>query len=267
MENQIIDTVAKVHSSPIAVKLIEDSTKIDWNIWFLLIAVLSLIAAVLIPFVQRKYEERRTKYGFHLYVKKRIGIVWNLLTYDKYEYKQPRDSESMDDLVLTFDKIILQFETDYNKNKNTIHPLFAFGLLFNLQNLLLTVKRIQLGLSQIDLTDLDEKTLAYGDKLSKKEHNKLSGIFMLVGNYFSITDFHDKFDSLSTIKRDIKNSKWIGLKVDSSVLKNQDRILSDLAFLRENELSINEILNVNKLLIQEIKSYFNFTKLVKKKRK
>jgi hypothetical protein len=253
-------------TEPIKVKIIEDSTKIDWNVWFLLIALLSLIAAVLIPFIQKKYEERKAKYGFHLYIKKRIGIVWNLLTYDKFEYKQPTSSNTMDDLVLSFDNLIFHFENDYNKTKNTIHPLFAFGLLFNFQNLLFTVTRIQYSLKDIDIKQLEEKTLEFGDKLSKKEHNKLTGLFMLIQHYDSITMFHDKFSALKSIKRETKDSKWIGLVVEQSVLKNQELILNDLKYLTDNEISINEIIKVNKLLIQELKSYFDYDKLMKKRK-
>lgn len=267
MKTQAIDSISQAINDPIKVQLIEKVDKIDWNLWFLLIAVLSLIAAVIIPFAQRKYEERKSKYGFHLYVKKKIGVVWNLLTYDKFEYKQHTSVESMEDLLLTFDQLIIQFEKNYKKDKNTIHPLFAFGVLFNLQNFLFTVKRIQYSLDSIDLKDLDEKTLAFGDKLSKKEHTKLNALYMLIEHYYSITTFHDKFDNLLSIKRQIKNSKWAGLKVDHTVLKNHDMIMNDLNYLRENESSIFEILNINRLLIKELKSYFDFNKLERKRKK
>lgn len=262
----VTDTLANKVPNPIQVELIENSDKIDWNVWFLLIAVLTLITAVIIPFAQKKYEERKSKFGFHLYVKKKLGIVWNLLTYDKLEYKQPRSAEKMDDELLTFDKLIYKFEKDFKENKNTIHPLFAFGIIFNLQNLLFTVKRIQYSLNTIDIKNLDEKTLEFGDKLSKSEHHKLNGLYLLIEHYFSITSFHDKFDSLKSIKRKEKDSKWIGLEVDKKVLKKQKWILEDLEYLRENELSIDEILKMNKLLIQELKSYFEFEKLNKKRK-
>jgi hypothetical protein len=262
----VTDSIANVISNPIQVELIGNSDKIDWNVWFLLIAVLTLITAVIIPFAQKKYEERKSKFGFHLYVKKKLGIVWNLLTYDKLEYKQPRSSEKMDDELLTFDKLIYKFEKDFKENKNTIHPLFAFGIIFNLQNLLFTVKRIQYSLNTIDIKNLDEKTLEFGDKLSKSEHHKLNGLYLLIEHYFTITSFHDKFDSLKSIKRKEKDSKWIGLEVDKKVLKKQKWILEDLEYLRENELSIDEILKMNKLIIQELKSYFEFEKLNKKRK-
>lgn len=266
LPKMVADTLANKVTNPIKVEIVENGDKIDWNIWFLLIAVLTLIAAVIIPFAQKKYEERKSKFGFHLYVKKKLGIVWNLLTYDKLEYKQPRSVEKMDEELLTFDKLIYKFENDFKKNKNTIHPLFAFGIIFNLQNLLFSIKRIQYSLNTIDIRNLDEKTLEFGDKLSKSEHHKLNGLYLLIEHYFSITSFHDKFDSLKSIKRKEKDSKWIGLEVDKKVLKKQKWILEDLEYLRENELSIDEILKINKLLIQELKSYFDFEKLNQKRK-
>jgi hypothetical protein len=252
-------------AEPIRIQIQESKDGIDWNVWFLLLGVLSLIAAVAIPFIQKKYEERKAKYGFHLYIKKRLGVVWNLLTYDKFEYKQPTTTESMDDLQLTFDTLVFRFEKDFQKLKDTIHPLFAFGVLFNLQKLLQTVYRVQQALTTIDLNNLDEKTLEYGDKLSKSEHHKLTGIYMLIEHYISITSYHDKFDSLQAIKRQVKDKRWTGLIVENTVLQNQGIILKDMQYLKENEISINEILNVNKLLIQELKSYFDFDKLEKRK--
>lgn len=263
---QSSDTLIGSLNEPIKVQLIENGNKIDWSVGFLSVAILSLIAAVFIPFIQKKYEERKSKYGFHLYVKKKIGIIWNLLTHDEFQYKQPTSSEEIDDKLLTFDKLIYKFELDYKKNRETIHPLFAFGIIFNFQNLLFIVTRIQYALSSIDLNDLDEKTLAFGDKLSTQEHHKLNAVFMLIEHYISITTFHDKFDLLKSIRRETKNSKWTGLKVDGKVLKNQEMILNDLNFIRENEASINEILKINKLLIQEVKSFFRFDKLDKNKK-
>jgi hypothetical protein len=113
MKTRAIDSISQYTTELIQVQIIDDVDKVDWNSWFLLIAVLSLIAAVIIPFAQRKYEERKSKYGFHLYIKKKIGIIWNMLTYDRFEYKQPTTTESMDDLLLTFDQLINLFEKDY----------------------------------------------------------------------------------------------------------------------------------------------------------
>ena len=88
---------------------------------------------------------------------------------------------------------------------------------------------------------------------------------MLIEHYYSLTTFHDKFVSLKSIQREYKDKVWIGLKVENTVLKNQQTILEDLKYLKENEISVNEILKINKLLIQEMKSYFEFDKLKREK--
>ena len=64
MKTQAIDSISQSTNELIKVQIIDDVDKVDWNLWFLLIAVLSLIAAVILPFAQRKYEERKSKYGF-----------------------------------------------------------------------------------------------------------------------------------------------------------------------------------------------------------
>ncbi|VXA98898.1 hypothetical protein FLAVO9AF_10219 [Flavobacterium sp. 9AF] len=51
-------------AEPIKVKIIEEGDKIDWNLWFLLIAVLSLIAAVLIPYIQKNMKKTKLNMGF-----------------------------------------------------------------------------------------------------------------------------------------------------------------------------------------------------------
>jgi hypothetical protein len=253
-------------SDTIQVKIIENSDKVDWNIYFLVVALLALIAAVVVPFFQKKYEERKAKYGFHLYIKKRIGVLWNILTYDQIEYKQ-FVNEDVVISAISFDKFISQFEKDYKINKSTIHPHFAFGILLNLQSLLFIVNRVKSFLKTIDIKNLEEKTLEYGDKLSKKELNKLTELFILFQHYDSVTSFHDKFGSLKSVIRKIKDTQWVGIIVENSVLNNQALILNDLKYLSENESSMNNIININKLLIQALKLYFDYNTLMKKKKK
>lgn len=53
----------------ISVKLVEDVNKIDWEPWVLLVAILTLIASVIIPFAQKKYEEYRAKRNFQYYLR------------------------------------------------------------------------------------------------------------------------------------------------------------------------------------------------------
>jgi len=243
-------------SKPINVKVVEDLNKMDWNVWFLVVAILSLIAALLVPFVQKKYEEKKSNYAFKLYIKKKYGIIFHLVTYESFSYKYFQDNDLKNE-ELNLLKFIKKFEYDYKEFKNTIHPLYAFKILYNFQNLIFVTKRIQNNLQNIDLKDANEKSLQFGDKLSNEEHNKLSKILLISEHYNSITEYNDKFSSLKAIQREIKDNIWIGLKVNDSVLKQQKLILEDLTYLRKNELHIEEILHINKLLIQEIKIYFD----------
>ena len=70
-------------------KTFEESSKVNWEPWVLLVAILALIASVIIPFAQKKYEEFRAKRNFQYYLKKQIGLVLNLLTTVKLEYIEP----------------------------------------------------------------------------------------------------------------------------------------------------------------------------------
>lgn len=63
--------------------------KINWEPWILFVAILALVASVIIPFAQKKYDEHRTKRNFQYYLKKQIGLILNLLTTEKLEYIEP----------------------------------------------------------------------------------------------------------------------------------------------------------------------------------
>jgi hypothetical protein len=82
----------------------------------------------------------------------------------------------------------------------------------------------------------------------------------------SIIMFHDRFNNLKSIKREIKDNVWVGLSVDQSVLKNQQVVAEDLKHLCNEELSIQEVIKICKLLIQELKSFYDFEKLIKKRK-
>ena len=84
----MIDTLF-INNEPIPVNIIETSNDFNWEPYFLLVATLSLIAAVIIPFAQRIYDELRTKRSFKLYLKKQIGFILNFLISEKIEYQEP----------------------------------------------------------------------------------------------------------------------------------------------------------------------------------
>jgi hypothetical protein len=240
--------------------------QIDWNKWLTLIAALALIAAIIIPYIQKKYEERKSKTSFRMYLKKYLGVLFNILTYDKIDYTLPSTDDSPVKLKLTFDDYIRTFEKDFNEHQRAGQFRVAFTIILNLQNLLFVIHRIQLSIKQIDVNKLYEQTLDYGINLTNNDLNKIYSILLIMENFNSLAFFHDRFGSLKSVKRENQKGEWIGLIVDQSLLKNQQIILDDLVFLIDNKLSIYEITSISKLLIQELKSFYGFKKLSKNRK-
>jgi hypothetical protein len=241
--------------------------QIDWNKWLTLIAAVALISAILLPFVQKKYEERKAKNSFQMYLKKYFGILFQILTYDKIEYSIPSVSDNPQRLKLTLSEYISKFESDFKEHKSTIQFRIAFSIIFNLQNLLFVVHRIQIVIRQTDINKLYEQTLAYGNSLTKKELNKIYAILLIMENFISISSFHDRFGSMKSIERKTNKSDWTGLIINQESLKNQQLIFLDFQQMYKDESSLVEIINASKLLLQELKQFYTFEKLVKKKRK
>jgi hypothetical protein len=239
----------------------------DWNEWLTFIAALTLLLAILIPFTQRKYEEWKAKISFHLYLKKYFGILNNILTYDKVEYHLPSINDNPEKSPYDFGKYINEFERDFKEHRDTTQYRIAFALIFNLQNILFAIYRVQNAIRIIDVDKLYEQTLAYGNNLTKSELNRIYGILLLAENFTSITTFHDRFRNMHSIQRDLDKDSWLGLKVNKTLLSNQNLILEDLRLMRDNELSLQEIITVSKLLIQELKTFYEFDKLNKKRSK
>ena len=242
-----------------------NTVPVDWNKWLTFIAALTLVAAVIIPFTQKKYEEWKAKTSFNLYLKKFFGVLFNALTYDKIEYALPSVSNNPEKQKLLLGDYMFEFEKDLKLNQSTNQYRVAFAIVYNLQNLFLVVNHIQNIIRQIDSNKLYEQTLSYGKNLTKKELNKIYGILLLIEHYSSITKFHDRFSSMLSIQRIIKDGQWIGLKLDQSLLGNQKIIIDDLKHINNEINSLQEVVIATKLLIQELKSFYEFDKLMKKK--
>ena len=93
------------------------------------------------------------------------------------------------------------------------------------------------------------------------------GILLLMEHFNSMTQFHDRFANMKSIQRETKNGIWVGLKIDQNLLKNQQLVAEDLEHLSNDEMSIQEIFKISKLLIQELKRFYDFDNLQKKKKK
>lgn len=231
------------------------------------IATLSLIASVIIPFASRKYDQWKAKASFDLYLKKYLGVVFNILTYDKIEYHQPSIKDNPEKQLLTLPDYIHHFQKDYKEHQNTLQPRIGFPILLNLQYLILTCVRINIAINQADVSKLYEQTLSYGHNLSKKELNKTYALLLMMEHFGSILSFHDRFDNMKVVKRSIKEQRWVGMQLDGNILGNQHLISEDLKHLCNEEASMIEIITILKLMTQEFKKYYQFDKLIASREK
>ncbi|GAB3223910.1 hypothetical protein J0A67_10035 [Algoriphagus aestuariicola] len=248
-------------------KIIEESGKIDWDGWVLLVATLTLIASVIIPFAQKKYEEFRTKRNFQYYLKKQIGLVLNLLTSVKLEYIEPSVKNEPQKEFLLIKDYITKLKLDFKEHKNSVQPRVIFMLLMNVQKLCQYSFQLRQTISTINLQSISDKTLEHGRELSKQELNKIYGLTLIYESFLSISSFHDKFGEIQSIKRIIEGNLWVGLSVEKDLLTNQNRLNDDLLVLNDNENSLEELQNIILILNQETKKYFDFDKLQAKRKK
>jgi hypothetical protein len=239
--------------------------KIEWNSWMLLVAVLALIASVLIPFAQKKYEEYRAKRNFQYYLKKQIGLILNLLTSEKLDYHEPSVKNEPKKELLPIKDFIGEFYRDFKENKNTVQPRVIFMLLMNVQNLCHFAYQLRRIISTIDLQGITDKTLEHGKELSNKELSRIYGLILICESYMSISLFHDKFGSIKSIKREIENDNWKGLKVEKDLLTNQNRLNEDLLLLNDNENNLKELSEILLIINEETKKYFDYDKLQEKR--
>lgn len=250
----------------IPVKIIEDSSKIDWNPWVLLVATLSLIAAVILPFAQKRYEEFRTKRNFQYYLKKQIGLVLNILTTQKLEYIEPNVKNDPKKELLFIKDFIIKIKSDFNEHKNTVQPRVIFMLLMNIQKLCHFSYQLRQIISSIDLKNITEKTLEHGRELSKEELNNIYGLILIYESYVGISTFHDNFDKTESIKREFKDNVWVGIKIENNLLSNQSVLNDDLLIINDNENSLEELQNILLIVNQETKKYFDYENLQSKRK-
>lgn len=247
------------------VKIIDDSDKINWEPWVLLIAVLTLVASVIIPFAQKKYEEYRAKRNFRYYLKKQIGLVLNLLTSEKLEYIKPSIKNEPNKESLYIKEFIIALKTDFDLHKNNVQPIIIFMLLMNVQKLCHFVYHIRQVIITIDLQNITEKTLEHGKELSRRELNNIYGLILIYESFISISMFHDKFGEFKSIKRHFEDSIWKSLFIEKDFLQNQSLLNEDLVILNDNEDSLIELTNMVLIINQETKKYFDYDRQQKKR--
>ena len=237
------------------------------NILNLVVAVLTLIASVIIPFAQKKYEEFRTKRNFQYYLKKQIGLVLNLLTSLKLEYVEPSVKNDPRQELLLIKDFIIKLKSDFKEHKNSVQPRVIFTLLMNVQKLCQFSNNLRQSISTINLQRITEKTLEHGKELSKQDLNKIYGLILIYESYLSISLFHDKFGDIKSIKRIIEKEEWVGLSIEKDLLTNQNRMNDDLLILNNNENSMEELQNILLIVNQETKKYFDYDNLQEKRKK
>ncbi|WP_312553290.1 hypothetical protein [Empedobacter brevis] len=241
--------------------------KIDWEPWVLLVAILTLIASVIIPFTQKKYEEFRAKRNFQYYLKKQIGLMLNHLTTSKIEYIEPSVRNEPKKEYLLIKDLIIKIKTDFTEHKNTVQPRVIFMMQMNIQNMCLFAYQARKIISTIDLQNITERTLEFGKELSKKELDKIYGLILIYESFQSISLFHDRFGEFKAITRLLAGNEWIGLKVEKELLNNQTQLNEDLLLLNDNERSLEELSNMILILNQETKKYFDYDNLQLKRKK
>jgi len=245
----------------------EVKNQTEWDGWVLPVAVLALIASVIIPFAQKKYEESRAKRNFQYYLKKQIGLILDLLTNHKLEYHVPSVKNNPQKKYLLIENFITSLQQDYKEHKNTVQPRVIFMLLMNVQNLSHFAYKLRKTISNIDLQGITDKTLEHGKELSKKELDRIYGLILIYEGFIEISLYQDNFGEIKSIKRNIEDEIWKGLIVKKDLLINQNRLNEDLLILNNNENNLKELSNILLITNQETKKYFDYDKIQEKRKK
>lgn len=255
----IVESFKDVDNSPIKVDIIQHDI-VNWNLLTLIIAILTLIAAVIIPFAQKKYEENKTIFNFKLYIKSQFGYIFNQATYDKYEYFQLSIKDDVAKMNLTLKEFARKINEDFKAHQNSVQPRIIFHFILNLQNFCYGLNSIRLTIAEVDIDKIKDNTLSSGEKLSSKELNSIYGLMMVLQSFQSISHFHDRFGDLKSIKRNYKGENWVGLKLEGDFLSKQNLLAEDMKDICNLEGSLIELLKVSVLLSEQLSKYYSVAK-------
>ncbi|MGN6530485.1 MAG: hypothetical protein ACTHK0_01870 [Ginsengibacter sp.] len=229
----------------------------NWNLLTLIIATLSLIAAAILPFAQKKYEESKAKFSFRMYIKEKLGYLFNLVTYDKIEYIKPTISDNIEKEPVTFPEFVKRVRDDFKEYQNSLQPLLLFHFINNLQKYCHHIYQIRYSISKIDTTKLKENILVNGEKLSKRELRNVYGLLMVLDNFSSISLFHDRFGNLKSVQRDFKDNVWVGLKIHKELLNQQQQLINDIKEVCDHERNLSELIGVSIALFNMTVKYYD----------
>jgi len=71
---------------------------------------------------------------------------------------------------------------------------------------------------------------------------------------------------MKTIKREIRDKVWVGLKLEKDLLQNQTLLNQDLLDLNNNEQSVFEITQMVRIIEAKTKEYFDYDYLQRKRK-
>ena len=250
-----------VKNKAILDEIIDYSDMNNWAPYFLLIATLALIAAVIIPFVQKKYDEHRSKRNFKMYFKNQIGFILNYLTSENIEYQESSINNKIAKEKIELSEFLKRYENDFKHHKDAVQPVIIFTLLINLQNFLMFSFNLRNIIKDVDFKDLMKLTLEHGNKLSKKELSNIYQLIAALDRFISVCLYHDRFGKMKSIKRLTQDGVWIGLDFNKDFIEKQEFLNDDLLFINEHETSIAEIAFVLRAVNQKIKEYFDDEKI------
>jgi len=240
---------------------------IDWSPWVLLIATLSLAAAVLIPLIQEIIKQKRDKESFEIFVKKKIGAILNQITGETIDYHEPSVKNEIVKEQISLKALCSKIKLDHEKHKSTVQPRIIFTQLMNIQNLLHFIYRLRLSIQQISFDKLSDQILEHGKNLTDKKRKEIYGLLLVLESFVSITLFHDKFGDLKSIKRNYDNKLWTGLKLEKDFIDKQEILNEDLTLINDKENNLFEIISMTSVLVNEIESFYNFKELQSKRKK
>jgi hypothetical protein len=249
------DTLKLVTESPVKVHILENSS-VNWNLLTLVVAILTLITAAILPFAQKKYEERKAKTSFRLYLKEQLGYLFSLITYDKIEYSKPTISDNFSKEPIILVEFAKRLKSDFSEQQNSLQPRVLFHFLNNLQKYCFHLYQIGLAISKIDMSRLRENILANGEKLEEEELKKTYGLLLAGDSFSSIYAYHDRFEQLNAVQRHIVDGKWVGMKIDNKLLDQQQLLVDDIKVVCDNEVSLGELFAVTAAIYNQVVKYY-----------
>lgn len=192
--------------------------------------------------------------ALNLFIKKELFFAYKSLTEEEVEISIIEGNDVVKELV-PFSKATKIFKEQYGIHKATIHPRDAFMILFNLQKIIFASYKFIMITRNIDFKELDKMVVQHSKELSDSDINSYQKIIITMQHYGSIFHFNDKFGSFKSIQRQVEKHFWTGFKLDGDILKNQNKIMDDLEFVRSNEIHLNEIIDCD-ILIGVMNEFF-----------